>query len=376
MTSKWPHYSLEELEKQGLIELGRGNVISRKDILVNPGEYPIYSSAKDNEGKFGEYGSFMFDEEMITWSIDGGGKLFYRPKHKFSVTNVGGTLRIKNKELIDTRFLFFALSDLHSRHRFDWVAKAHPSVVRKVYSEIPIPPLEEQKRIVTKLADALDSLEQLKIAQIQKGIEARSLYDLEFERLMRRNEDNWPSISIGESCEYLNGKAHEPFVTGDGEYRLVTSKFVSTNGITARSVSKCLSPLNEGDVTFVLSDLPNGKALAKAYLVGKDEKLALNQRVMRIRSTKFVPEFLYLQINRHPELLSYDNGESQTHLKLKQILDCQLFCPEIELQKKVAKRLLSLKDLVNTHDQKVAIKLTEIESLKKRILRLAFSGDF
>jgi type I restriction enzyme S subunit len=31
------------------------------------------------------------------------------------------------------------------------VFKAHPSVIRKVYDEIPVPPLEEQKRIVTRL---------------------------------------------------------------------------------------------------------------------------------------------------------------------------------------------------------------------------------
>jgi type I restriction enzyme S subunit len=340
------------------------------------GEIPYYGAS----GILDFVKDYIFDEKLVLLGEDGakwgpGDRSAFIIEGKTWVNNHAHVLRPNREILLDEWLTYFLVgSDLSDFISGVTVPKLNQGKMREI--QFPLPPLDEQKRIVAKLAYVLEALEQAKISQTRKGIEIRSLYYLEFEKLMRRNEDNWPSVSIGESCEYLNGKAHEPFVTDDGEYRLVTSKFVSTNGMISRNVSRCLSPLNEGDVTFVLSDLPNGKALAKAYLVGKDEKLALNQRVMRIRSDKFDPEFLYLQINRHPELLSYDNGESQTHLKLKQILDCQLFCPEIELQRKVAKRLLSFKDLVKAHDQNVASKLVEIESLKKRFLSLAFSGDF
>ncbi len=146
-----PLRTLDELCEEGIVKLGRGNIISKKDIAVKPGSYPIYSSARENEGKFGEYGDYMFDEEMITWSIDGGGRLFYRPKHKFSVTNVGGTLRVLDPRLLDIQYLHRVLQNLHSQRVFDWVFKAHPSVIRKVYDAIPMPPLAEQKRIVVRL---------------------------------------------------------------------------------------------------------------------------------------------------------------------------------------------------------------------------------
>ena len=83
-------YTLGELENLNIIKLGRGNVISKNDIRNNPGKYPIYSSSAINNGKMGEYGGYMFDDERITWSIDGGGKFFYRNNHKYSVTNVSG----------------------------------------------------------------------------------------------------------------------------------------------------------------------------------------------------------------------------------------------------------------------------------------------
>ena len=147
----WPVKTLDALCDEGVVLLGRGNIISKKDIAANPGPYPIYSSARENEGKFGEYGAYMFNEEMITWSIDGGGRLFYRPKHKFSVTNVGGTLRVLKPNVLEIRYLHRALENLHLKKVFDWVFKAHPSVIRKVYDEIPVPPLEEQKKIVARL---------------------------------------------------------------------------------------------------------------------------------------------------------------------------------------------------------------------------------
>ena len=83
----------------------RGNVISKKDIAICPGDYPIYSSSAVGNGEFGRYGKFMFDEELVTWSIDGGGKFFYRPKARYSVTNVCGYIRNNIPESINTKFL-------------------------------------------------------------------------------------------------------------------------------------------------------------------------------------------------------------------------------------------------------------------------------
>ena len=155
-------WTLDELILANKVKLGRGDIISKKDSASFPGEFPIYSSAREKNGTFGFYGKYMFDEELITWSIDGGGRLFYRPRHKFSVTNVGGTLRILDADFLDCRYLHLVLTHLHSKIVFDWVRKAHPSVIRMVYNEIPIPSLEKQHEIVEMLNRAfieIDTLE-------------------------------------------------------------------------------------------------------------------------------------------------------------------------------------------------------------------------
>lgn len=150
-TDDWETATLGQIEKKGFVKLFRGNVISKKDINQTPGEYPIYSSSVISNGIFGSYGKFMFDEELITWSIDGGGHFFYRSKHRFSVTNVCGYMRVISPSL-SCRFLAYCLQQLHSRKVFDYTKKAHPSVIRNEYS-LSLPPIEEQKAIAEVLSD-------------------------------------------------------------------------------------------------------------------------------------------------------------------------------------------------------------------------------
>jgi restriction endonuclease S subunit len=159
----WAETSLDELVLSGVVTLGRGNVISKKDMEVDPGPYPVYSSAQNNDGRIGSYNKFMFDEELITWSVDGGGHVFYRPHHKFSVTNIGGYLRILDGTKFLYPFLAVVLQKLHGQHVFDWQNKAHPSVIRKLYNNIPLASISEQKRIVgivSSLDEVIQSTEQ------------------------------------------------------------------------------------------------------------------------------------------------------------------------------------------------------------------------
>jgi restriction endonuclease S subunit len=207
--NEWKIESLDSLINRGVIKLNRGDIISKRDIAAHPGDYPIFSSAKENNGLFGRYGKYMFDEEVITWSIDGGGRLFYREKQKFSVTNVGGILRIIDKSVFDYKFLFYALTNLHSQVIFDWSRKAHPSVIRLVYDKVPIPPLDEQHKIVELLEDHLSRLDaalaDVKQVKIKAAQFRRSLLQAAFngyfsdESFMLGTEipPSWRKISLG-----------------------------------------------------------------------------------------------------------------------------------------------------------------------------------
>lgn len=161
-----PPRRLDKVEADGEVKLGRGNVISADDIFRMPGPHPIYSSSSMGTGEFGRYGRFMFDEELITWSIDGGGRPFYRPAHRFSVTNVCGFLRVSSNSRWNYRFLHALMSHQHSRIQFDWLMKAHPSVIRQLYW-FPRPPLEEQEEIA-RVLDAHDGRTAKEFGELSK----------------------------------------------------------------------------------------------------------------------------------------------------------------------------------------------------------------
>ncbi|WP_279305425.1 restriction endonuclease subunit S [Propionibacterium freudenreichii] len=150
-----PTYRLSELESQGIISLGRGKVISKKTIAALPGDYPVYSSSGAGSGEFGRYGDYLFSGERITWSIDGGGRFFYRPPHRYSVTNVSGWMTVDN-DIIRTRYLYYVLTAAWRHEKFDYTRKAHPSVIRDLY-HISVPPLSDQDRLVRRL-DTFDAL--------------------------------------------------------------------------------------------------------------------------------------------------------------------------------------------------------------------------
>jgi type I restriction enzyme S subunit len=159
---------LGELEDQAFLKLGRGDVISKVDLANHQGNFPVYSSSAMNNGLFGNYGKWMFEDERITWSIDGGGRFFYRSPHKYSVTNVCGWLSVINKKVISTRYLYFALTNIWSTRIYNYTVKAHPSVIREDYL-IPLPPLEIQNEIV-KILDTFTQLE----AELEAELEART----------------------------------------------------------------------------------------------------------------------------------------------------------------------------------------------------------
>ena len=143
--------SLKELIDKNIIEIKRGNIIPKQN-----GIYPVYSSSIQNNGLFCYSDNYMFDEELVSWSIDGGGNFFYRPKHKFSLTNVTGYIKVKNKNILNTQYLYYNLDYLSHSYNFDYQNKALPSYISKLY-KIYLPPIKVQEK-TAKILSTFDEL--------------------------------------------------------------------------------------------------------------------------------------------------------------------------------------------------------------------------
>lgn len=167
---------------------------------------------------------------------------------------------------------------------------------------------------------------------------------------------SWEQRKLGEVAKYRNGKAHENCIDESGKYIVVNSKFVSTNGTVIKHSNMQNEPLAQNEIAFVLSDVPNGRAIARTFLVEENDKYTLNQRIAGITSSENTyPYFLHILMNRHPYFLAFDDGVKQTNLSVSDVLNFETYYPEYEEQKQIGEYFRNLDRLITLHQRKCQI---------------------
>ena len=181
--------------------------------------------------------------------------------------------------------------------------------------------------------------------------------------------------TLGKSCEFFNGKAHEKSIDENGKYIVVNSKFISSEGKSFKRTNEQMFPLYKGDIVMVMSDVPNGKALAKCFIIDKDDTYSLNQRICCIRSKEFDTKYLYYQLNRHEHFLAFNNGENQTNLRKDDILACPLIKPSMEEQKRMVAELDVIKSKMNQAKSNVERNIVNSMDIFQSELNNCFSNQ-
>lgn len=178
----------------------------------------------------------------------------------------------------------------------------------------------------------------------------------------------WSKKRLFDLCQFIPGKAHESFIDPLGEYICVNSKFVSTEGRVAKTCNRNISPAKKDDILLVMSDLPNGRALAKCYLVEEDNRFAVNQRVCILRPRAgYDPRMLFQLFNRNAYFLSFDDGVNQTHLLNSVFEKCELVVPnDYEEQNHIGTALSDADALIEGLERLIA---------KKRLIKQGAMQD-
>ena len=241
-------------------------------------------------------------------------------------------LRVSSEREVSFRFVYYAMKCIKYQtleHSRQWISK---------YSqiEIPLPPIEVQTEIV-RILDKFTSLE----AELEAELDCRKRqYEYYRDKLLsfenvEGQEVEWKKLN--DIVIFKNGKGHEKSIVDEGKYIIVNSKFVSTNGMVRKYSDVQLCPLYKDSILMVMSDLPNGRALAKCFLVDKDDLYTLNQRVgsFVVNDNKVVVKFLFYILNRNRQLLQYDNGVDQTNLRKSDILNILIPIPSLAEQHRI-----------------------------------------
>ena len=168
---------------------------------------------------------------------------------------------------------------------------------------------------------------------------------------------SWEQRKLLDVANYKNGKAHENDIDENGKYIVVNSKFVSTEGEVKKYSNKQNEPLNKNDIAFVLSDVPNGKAIAKTFLVDKSSKYTLNQRIAGITPHEDInPKYLAITMNRNKYFLQFDDGVKQTNLSLDDMQKYENYYPTKEEQDKLGHFFEKIDNLITLHQSKCFLK--------------------
>jgi len=187
--------------------------------------------------------------------------------------------------------------------------------------------------------------------------------------------ENWVWCRLGEICEFRNGKAHEQYIREEGKFILVTSRFVSTSGKQIKRATKMLTPLYKNEIAIVMSDVPGGRALGRAYLIERDDTYTLNQRIGGISPFIINSHYLCLSLDRNMHFLNFDDGKKQTNLRKDQILSCLIPIPPVYEQNRIVQKLDELMQYCNELEASIKESESQNEKLLQQVLREALRKE-
>ncbi|KXB96884.1 MAG: hypothetical protein AA908_09715 [Chlorobi bacterium NICIL-2] len=245
--------------------------------------------------------------------------------------------------------------------------------------KLPIPTLPEQQKIADFLSNLDEWLaaeeEKLTLLETYKKGLLQNLFPAEGETVPKlrfpefQNSGAWEETFLSQVADYENGKAHEREIEDIGNFIVVNSKFISSDGEEKKYTNKALCPAQKGDILMVLSDVPNGKAIAKCFLVEENNRYTVNQRICRIIPQSLNSKILYYLLNRNPYFLAFDDGVKQTNLRKEDVLNCPLLIPKNpKEQQKIADCLSALDEQIEAQRQKVEL----LKQHKKGLLQNLF----
>jgi type I restriction enzyme, S subunit len=346
--------------------------------LREKGEYPYYGAS----GIIDFVKDFIFNERLLLIGEDGAKwgayeKTAFIAEGKYWVNNHAHVLKPTGvvDTLLENYLVKLDLSPFIT-------GAAPPKLTLAKLKSIPVPipnsRKEQQKiaaclsaldEVITTESQKLDLLKDYKKGLLQNLLPHGGETVPKFRFKEFEDSGDWEETTLTQVADYENGKAHEQDIADDGKFIVVNSKFISQDGEVKKFTNTAFLPATKGDVLMVLSDIPNGKAIAKCFLVEEDNRYTVNQRICRITPKNLNSKILYYLLNRNPYFLAFDDGVKQTNLRKEDVLNCPLMIPEDpKEQEKIADTLSSIDELIISQGQK----LEALQLHKKGLLQGLF----
>ena len=377
-----------DVEKIG----GIANILIGKDLKVpnfsnlkdSKYRYPVYSNTTDNRGLYGYYdhAEFFGDSLTVVGRGVGLGTAFSRSG---GFGAIGRLVVIFPVSKCDSKFLADYINHkINVFHESSGIPQLTGIGISKY--KVALPPLPEQKAIAQALSDvdaliaALDKLiakkRHIKTATMQQLLTGKKRLPGFGEGKGYKKTDigvipeDWEVNILDEIVDFTNGKAHEGDIKELGQYIVVNSKFISSEAKIKKYSDVCYCPAEKDSILMVMSDVPNGKAIAKCFLVSLDNTYTVNQRICCLKITHAHPFFVFCKLNRNPFYLQFDDGVKQTNLRREEVLSCPLSMPALPEQKAIAQVLSDMDTEITALEKRRA----KTQALKQGMMQELLTG--
>lgn len=257
-------------------------------------------------------------------------------------------------------------------------------------TEVPIPPISEQQRIVALLDEAFEALATAKANAEQNLQNARALFESHLESVLSQPREGCKTTTLGAEIDLLAGFAFKSaqYTNDDDGIRLLRGDNIIQGRLRWDDVKNWPAndtqdyaryQLAEGDVVLAM-DRPWVKAgLKHATIAADDLPCLLVQRTARLRGgANLDNRFLKLLIGSGAftsHILGVQTGIGVPHISGQQIKDFEFAFPSLLEQQRIASGLESLRvetqNLTSIYERKLAA----LEELKTSLLHQAFNGE-
>lgn len=251
----------------------------------------------------------------------------------------------------------------------------------------PLPPLDEQKRIVAVLDEAFEGLSRARANAEANLADARELLENGINSLMA-SDPNAVETVLGALCSFENGDRGKnypgrkafvpsgvPFINAghllNGPIDWAEMNYIPLEHFHRLSNGK----VKQGDLLFCLRG-----SLGKFGVVDSDEPGAIASSLVIVRPKKdrLHPSYLasYFKSKMCKDMIAdFENGAAQPNLSAKNLAAFKIALPLVLHQEKVVTQVAELEDEVRGLVQLYEDQLSNLDALRQSLLQKAFSGE-
>lgn len=339
---------------ENVLEIKNGR--NQKAVQKENGQYPIYGSAGNVMGWTDDYIC-----EAGTTIVGRKGTINNPIYTETKFWNVDTAFGLSPKEFLDSKFLhYFCISYDFSEHNRGTTI---PSLVKTdlLQIRIPLPPLLEQKRLVTLLDETFKSIATAKANAQQNLKNARALFESHLHEVFTKRGVGYVEKRLGDVCTLQRGFDLPVQDRVSGDFPLVSS-----SGITdTHNVAKVKAPA-------VITG--RSGSIGKVFYIEND-CWALNTTLYVKDFHGNSPRMVYYLLKQF-DLTKFASGTGVPTLNRNNVHDEFVTIPEfIAEQNIIVSKLDTLSEETQRLEALYSRKIAALDELKKALLHRAFSGE-